>query len=59
MFAPKNEMICKSGSSMTVAGEVWCTFWTALVCYSSAGFGLSSCSQINSFFKYPGIMIFM
>ena len=57
MFALKNEMVCKSGSSMTVAGEVWCTFWTAPVCCSSADFYLSSCSQLSSFFKIPDIMI--
>ena len=53
MFAPKNKMLRKSGSSMTVAGEVWCTFWTALICCSSANFSLSP--QIV--FKYSVIMI--
>ena len=57
MFALKNEMVLhKVGSFKTVAGEVWCTFWTALVCCSSADFCLSSCSQISSFFKKAAIM---
>ena len=57
MFALKNEMLGKSGSSMTAAGEVWYTFWTALVCCSSANFCLRSCSQISFFVKHPAIMI--